>query len=133
MGAFFILVPILISGVIAFLFDRCKEEYRNARPGRLPLMLILTVILSAAGIFGYYLGAFGLSFVTDSMFHAPFNTLVLLFCMAVMAYLLLLLARGLALLLALTKKNRTISLLVMILLMLAETYILYVCISGSLI
>ena len=133
MGIVAFLVPILVSGLIAWIFDWKSPEFPKAKPGRLPLMLLVTVLLSVGGMFGYYLGGFALSFVLDGFLPQPFDDLILLLCMTVMAYILLLCERGLAKLLSLTKKNRMISLVVMIMLLLEEAYAAYVYISGSLI
>lgn len=131
MDVLLLLSPILLAGIITLLIVRKKQELPNARPGRLPFMLILLLPLAAGATYAYYLGAFFLSFVTDSQFARPWNMVVLVLCMIFMAYIAFLLGRLLARMLCLTKKNRLISLTVMLVLMPAMTYASYVYISGE--
>lgn len=131
MDVLLLLSPVLAAGLLSLLAVKKGKELSNAKPGRLWLMLLLLLLLTAGVTYGYYLGSFFLSFVADSCFAVPWRTVFLVFCMVVMAYIAFLLGRLLARLLRLTKKNRLISLAVMLVLLLAETYASYVYISGN--
>ncbi|MBP0968097.1 MAG: hypothetical protein J5722_10705 [Oscillospiraceae bacterium] len=131
MDVLMLLSPILVAGLLTLLIVRKKPEFPKAKPGRLWIMLLLTVLLTLAGTYGYYLGAFFLSLPIDGLLGQPWDTVILLLCMLLMAYIIFLTGRGLARLLSLTKKNRLVSLAVMLVLLLAETYAFYVYISGQ--
>ena len=131
MDVILLLAPVLAAGLLSLLAVRMHQEQPKAKPGRLPLMILLLIPLTAGATYVYYLGAFVMSFVTDSQVFRPWNNVVLALCMALMAYIAFLLGRLLARLLGLTRKNRLISLTVMLVLMLAMTYASYVYISGN--
>ena len=131
MDVLYLLCPILAAGLLSLLGVKRGKELPKAKPGRLWLMLLLLIPLTAGATYGYYLGAFFLSFVADSRFGRPWKTVFLVFCMVIMAYIAFLLGRLLAHLLCLTKKNRLVSLAVMLVLLLAATYASYVYISGN--
>lgn len=129
MQVLYFLAPILLVGLIVFFVDRHHPEYADAKPGRLPLMLLLVLLLSGAGVFGYYLGGFAVS----SVINGTLGDIVTLACMALAVYILLLIVRALAKLLKQTRQNRSIALTAMTLLLAAESYYAYVQISGQLI
>ena len=131
MDVLLLLAPLLAAGLLSVFAVKKHKEQPKEKPGRLPLMLLLLLPLTAGATYGYYLGSFFLSFVTDSHFSRPWNTVVLVFCMVLMAYIAFLLGRLLARILCLTKKNRLISLAMMLVLMLVMTYASYVYISGN--
>ena len=131
MDVLLLLAPVLAAGLLSVFAVKKHKEQPKARPGRLPLMILLLIPLTAGATYVYYLGAFVMSFVTDSQVFRPWNNAVLALCMALMAYIAFLLGRLLARMLCLTKKNRLISLAVMLVLMLAMTYASYVYISGN--
>ncbi len=131
MDVLMLLSPLLAAGLLSLPAVKKGKEMPNAKPGRLWLMLLLLLPLTVGVTYGYYLGAFFLSFVAESYFGNPWRTVFLVFCMVIIAYIALLLGRLLAHLLQLTKKNRLISAAVMTLLLMAETYAFYVYISGS--
>ncbi len=131
MDVLLLLAPVLAAGLLSVFAVKKHTEQPNEKPGRLPIMILLLLPLTAGATYAYYLGAFFLSFVTDSRFARPWNLVVLVLCMIFMAYIAFLLGRLLARILCLTKKNRLISLAVMLVLMLAMTYASYVYISGN--
>ena len=131
MDVLLLLAPVLAAGLLSVFAVKKHKEQPNEKPGRLPIMILLLLPLTAGATYVYYLGAFVMSFVTDSQVFRPWNNVVLALCMALMAYIAFLLGRLLARMLCLTKKNRLISLSVMLVLMLAMTYASYVYISGN--
>lgn len=131
MDVLLLLAPVLAAGLLSVFAVKKHTEQPNEKPGRLPIMILLLLPLTASATYAYYLGAFFLSFVTNSRFARPWNLVVLVLCMIFMAYIAFLLGRLLARMLCLTKKNRLISLAVMLVLMLAMTYASYVYISGN--
>lgn len=128
MDVLLLLGPLLVSGVLSLIIVKKRAEHPKAKPGRMPLMLLLLIPLTLGCTYVYYLSAYLLALFTESL---PCGTVLLVICLLLLAYFMLLAGRGLARLLSLTKKNRMASLAVMLLLLLAETYASYVYISGN--
>lgn len=126
----------LIAPIIAVLVPYIIREIRRpAQPdearGRLPVMVVLLLLLTSGGTFLYYLWLLFLSYRT--VFHIKAaNDVFCMVTLALLAYFVLLLERGLARLLELNKKNRVISKILMLVFWSAEIIVLAMMIAGVL-
>ena len=127
----FFLSSALAGGLLSLLAVTLRREFPKAKPGRLPVMLLLLIPLTAGAIFGYYPSAVFFGYIIDGWFDNPLENILGWICMALLVYLVFLIARLIARLLSLTKKNTLVSLTLMLACLLAGVYILYVRISDS--
>jgi len=123
-------LPAIIVLLVFLLTEFRRPEPENARSGRLPIMLLLVVLLSAGCVLPYFLPGYFVSYIV-SPFGKVMGTALILTVMAVDAYFVLLLVRGLARLLHLTKKDRLISLSVMLVLFPAAIILFWVYLTGG--
>ena len=123
-------LPAIIVLLAFLLIEFRRPEPENARPGRLPIMLLLVMLISAGCTIPYYLAGFFVSYIVVP-FGKVMGTVLILAVMAVAAYIAVLLVRGLARAFRLTKKNRLIALGVMLVIFPAAIILLYAYVSGG--
>ena len=58
MDVLLLLAPVLAAGLLSVFAVKKHTEQPNEKPGRLPIMILLLLPLTAGATYAYYLGAF---------------------------------------------------------------------------